>query len=204
ATLWRAWARIACSDACPGANVRSASRFSRAESSLRPLLTLSARWMALSAAVVLALGVGAGAVRILPWLVSPDIPWATALPFAEELWQRASEVALVVGLPVGAATAAALFVESGGARSLMALGASPWKLALSVGHVGLLCVVAGAALGSARLGGDSPGHFASRLIQTGRSACERDSNTTRADVPFVGVAWLCFPEAPRLAGRVPG
>lgn len=160
--------------------------------------------MVLSAAIVFAFGVGAGMVRVLPWLLSPDVPWSTAIPFAEELWQRASEVALAVGLPVGAATAAALFVESGGARSLMALGASPGRLALAVAHVGLLFVVAAVALGSAQLGGDPPGRFAARLIRTGRVACEGAPNTSRADVPFVGAAWLCFRGAPRLAGRVPG
>jgi len=160
--------------------------------------------MAVSAAVVLAVGMGAGVVRLLPWLVSPDVPWTLAAPFAEELWRRASEAALIVGLPVGAAIAAALFVESGAARSLMALGASPSRLALSVAGIGMVFVVTGAALGFARFGGDAPGHFIWRLIDRGRVACERGSPKPRVDVPFVGAAWLCFAEAPRFVGRVPG
>jgi hypothetical protein len=160
--------------------------------------------MVVSVAVVLAIGVGAGAVRLLPWLVSTEVPWSVAVPFAGELWQRANEAALLIGLPVGAAIAAALFVESGAARSLMALGASPTRLALSVAGIGLVFVAVGAALGLARVGGDSPGHFASRLIDKGRAVCESDSRESRVDVPFVGAAWLCFTEAPRFVGRVPG
>jgi len=160
--------------------------------------------MALSAAVVLAVGIGAGAVRLLPWFVSPDVPWSLAVPFAEELWRRASEVALLVGLPVGAAIAAALFVETGAARALMALGASPIRLALSVAQIGLVFVVLGTLVGFARLGDDSPGHFVSRLVENGRAACQGESHQKRVDVPFVGAAWLCFAEAPRFVGRVPG
>jgi hypothetical protein len=160
--------------------------------------------MAVSAAVVLLIGVAAGAVRLLPWLVSPDVPWTLAGPFAEELWHRASETAVLVGLPVGAAIAAALFVESGAARSLMALGASPLRLSLSVAWIGSAFVVAGAALGLARFGGDSPGHFLWRLIDSGRAACEHESQSSRVDVPFVGAAWLCFADTPRFVGRVPG
>lgn len=160
--------------------------------------------MALCAAIVLAIGVGAGAIRLLPWLVSPDVPLSLAVPFAEELWRRASEVALLVGLPVGAAIAAALFVESGAARSLMALGAPPIRLALAVAQVGLLFVAVGAAFGLARFGHDSPGRFVSRLIENGRVACESAAKQSRVDVPFVSAAWLCFAGAPRFVGRVPG
>jgi hypothetical protein len=160
--------------------------------------------MALSAAVVLAVGIAAGLVRLLPWLVSPVVPLSLAVPFAEELWRRASEVAFLVGLPVGASIAAALFVESGAARSLMALGASPLRLALAVAVVGLVFVALGAVFGFTRLGHDSPGHFVSRLIESGRKACESDTKQARVDVPFVGAAWLCFAEAPRFVGRVPG
>jgi hypothetical protein len=68
----------------------------------------------------------------------------------------------------------------------------------------LVFVALGAAFGFARLGHDSPGHFISRLIESGREACESDAKHSRVDVPFVGAAWLCFAEAPRFAGRVPG
>jgi hypothetical protein len=86
----------------------------------------------------------------------------------------------------------------------MALGASPVRLALAVAEIGLVFVALGAAFGFARLGHDSPGHFVSRLIDSGRKACESSAQRSRVDVPFVGAAWLCFSEAPRFAGRVPG
>ncbi|GMV16735.1 MAG: hypothetical protein HS104_28430 [Polyangiaceae bacterium] len=161
---------------------------------------------ALSMLVVLALGIAAGTVRLLPWLFAPEVPLEVALPFARALGAAATEAALVVGAPLGAALGAASFVERGDARALFALGVSPARLVASAApHLaafGLLAVLVGLAWGSSA---DVPGRFAVDLLAQGRASCARATTPRSAEVPLVGVTWLCFPgQPPRVAGRLPG
>lgn len=161
---------------------------------------------ALSMLVVLALGIAAGTVRLLPWLFAPEVPLEVALPFARALGAAATEAALVVGAPLGAALGAASFVERGDARALHALGVSPARLVASAApHLaafGLVAVLVGLAWGSSA---DVPGRFAVDLLAQGRASCARATAPRSAEVPLVGVTWLCFPgQPPRVAGKLPG
>src|SRR5438309_11522646 len=99
----------------------------RAFSATSPL-SAPALAAALLASGVLALAaLGAGTVRLLPWLFDPAVPWRVAAPFARGLASVAIESALLVGWPVGWALASLRLAESGEARALQALGERPMK-----------------------------------------------------------------------------
>lgn len=168
---------------------------------MRPLLALSVRWSVAMALGVLSLGIAAGTIRLLPWLVAPGVPLRLCAPFAELLVGAALEAALLVGLPVGIGIGAALFVERGEARAFAALGLSPLVLIRSIAALGVV-MVAAYTLGASLVDPESPGVLARRLVETGKSSC-RDVNGGRVDVPLVGVSWLCF-ATPRVSGRIPG
>ena len=86
----------------------------------------AARNAALVATAILALvGLLAGAVRVLPWLLDPAVPWRVAQPFARGLAAVSLEAALLVGWPIGWALACFRFVERGEARVLQTLGQPP-------------------------------------------------------------------------------
>lgn len=151
-------------------------------------------------------GVCAAGVRLLPWLLSPDVPREVALQFARVLVGVAGEAAYVVGLPLGAALASALLHERGEARALFALGVSPRQIALGSWRTLLLLVVScGAVSWGVGTGPDAPGAFANRLLEAGKTSCSNAHVQSSATVPLLDVTWLCFPGlAPRLAGSVPG
>jgi hypothetical protein len=156
--------------------------------------------------VVLALALAAGVVRLLPWLLSPEVPLRVALPFAKALAAVAVETAFFVGVPIGFCFAAAEAVERGEARALFALGVSPFGVVRgAVRHVALLGVAA-FALGVAwDADASMPGRFARRLVEQARASCATVENPTTALVPLVGVTWLCFPDrTPRVVGTLPG
>jgi hypothetical protein len=164
------------------------------------------RMSALAVAVVLAVGSAAGLVRLLPWLLAPEVPLEVALPFARALGAQATETAFLFGLPIGFAFAAARFVERGEARALFALGASPLRIAGSIAPHALLCASISLALGLAwGSAADVPGRFARQLVEQGHASCTKARAPRSASVPLVGVTWLCFPGRPaRVAGPLPG
>ena len=158
-----------------------------------------------SAAVVLLLALAAGWVRLLPWMVSPEVPLPVALPFARALLAVAVETAVLVGVPVGLAFAAARCVERGEARALFALGASPGRLVAnltltqgSIGLASLACLLATSSPAA------HPGRFAHQLLEQGKHSCAAADQPRSAQVPLVGVSWLCFPgQPPRVVGPLP-
>jgi hypothetical protein len=156
--------------------------------------------------VVLALALAAGLVRLLPWLVSPEVPLRVSLPFAQALAALAVETAFFVGLPLGFALAAAELVDRGEARALWALGASPLQIVL--GSAPHALVLAAVALGSALSWGRDasvPGRFARQLVEQARASCASTERPRTALVPMVGVTWLCVPgRTPRVVGTLPG
>lgn len=155
-------------------------------------------------AVVLALAVGAGLVRLLPWLVAPNVPLRVCLPFARALAAVATQTALLVGLPTGFAVGAALFVERGEARALLALGVSPRRLVASAAPK-LLAVALTGYLACAAWGPSRPGRFVGELIERGRASCADATHPTSHWVPLANVTWLCFPGGPpRAVGPLPG
>jgi len=171
---------------------------------VRPLIVLSARAAALAVSIVLVMGLAGGVVRLLPWMVAPEVPWELSLPFARLLFGTAVEISLLLGLPLGVALGAATFVERGEARALSALGASPERLVASLVGPGLVIVAAYVALASSSEP-EPPGRFAGRLVAAGRASCAAPSATHRVvQVPLVSLTWLCLAGGPRLAGHVPG
>jgi len=155
-------------------------------------------------AVVLVLAVGAALVRLLPWLLSPEVPLPVAVPFAKALLAVAFEAAFFVGVPAGCALGAAVFVERGEARALHCQGASPLSLAMQCTP---LLILAGAlAFATSSLwqaNTEHPGRFARALVEHAREGCV-DAGPRSVSVPIVGVTWLCFGKAPpRLTGPVP-
>jgi hypothetical protein len=154
---------------------------------------------------VLAAATFAGLVRSMPWLADRSVPLPVVWPFARELGRVAIEVAVLVGAPIGVAVAVAGFVHRGEARGLLALGQSPWRLALSASlPVGACAALVGFVTLAPR---PDAGRFASELIGRGRVAClEPPPEGPRAvQVPAIGASWLCFPgQAPRIVGRPPG
>jgi hypothetical protein len=170
---------------------------------MRPLIVLSARSACLAVLLILATGLSGGLVRLLPWLVAPEVPWRLCVPFARLLLGTAVEVAVLVGMPLGVALGASTFVERGEARALAALGASVARLVLPLAAPGLVTVALYVAVASTE-DPEPPGRLAARLIAAGRATCEPGGPPQRVDVPLVSLTWLCLSGQPKLAGRVPG
>lgn len=168
----------------------------------RTALKYGAIWSLGTSAVALV----AGAVRVMPWVLEPDVPWRVALPFARTLAAIALEAAILVGFSIGVALACARFAERGEARVLELLGERPSRTTLrlmpqALGFAALVAVAS--AIGG--VDASAPGTVATSLIEQGRTSCAHASERTTYSVPLVGVTWLCSPNAPaRLYGHGPG
>lgn len=170
---------------------------------MRALIALSARAAGLAMLVVLGIAVAAGTVRLLPWIVAPDVPLGLAAPFARILATTAIEASVLLGLPAGLVAAAALLVERGEARALLGLGASPGRLLRPVAALALV-PAATAAVVAVAFETEAPGQLSARLVDAGRESCVSRDAPRAIEVPLATVTWLCFPTGPRLVGRVPG
>lgn len=152
------------------------------------------------------LAAGAGLVRLLPWLLAPEVPLRVIWPFARILASSAVDVAVIVGLPLGVGVAAAIAAERGELRAVAALGMAPHAVAARLLAAALL--PASLALTSPLITPrEAPGVLARGLVAAGRKSCsDRDrAPPSSVAVPLVGVTWLCFPGvAPRVVGHVPG
>ena len=166
-----------------------------------------ARASAIVASLAIALvGIVAGAVRLLPWLLDPAVPWRVAAPFARGLGAVALEAALLVGWPVGWALACVRFVESGEARVLLTLGESPLATTRRLAPQGAVLALALAAV-SLVYGGDAsaPGRVATELVAQAGVSCAQATEPATYAIPFTDMTWLCAPDRePRLVGTAPG
>jgi hypothetical protein len=171
------------------------------------VITRAARNAVLVASAAITLvGLLAGAVRVLPWLLDPAVPWPVAAPFARGLAAVAIEAALVVGWPIGWTLACHRLVETGEARVLQALGEPPHATVARLVPQGVALAV---ALGAVSLvyGSDAsaPGRVATELVSRARASCQAARAPTTYAVPFTGLTWLCAPDRePRLVGAAPG
>jgi hypothetical protein len=97
-------------------------------------------------------------------------------------------------------------VERGEARALFSMGRSPARIvSLSLPVALGFAVLAAAAALAGGLDAAAPGRLARSLVSESKQVCRAGLGAKPADVPFVGVTWLCFPGAPaRLAGELPG
>jgi hypothetical protein len=174
-----------------------------------PLQTATLRNALVATTVLATAGLVAGAVRLLPWVVDPHVPWSVAGPFARGLASLAIEAALFVGWPVGWAVAAVRFVESGEARALETLGEPPSRtvLRLAPQAAGFAAALALVALVGGR-DASAPGRIVTELLAKGRASCASARAPTTYAVPFTELTWLCAPRSPdeppgwpRLVGR---
>ncbi len=170
---------------------------------LRTRLIRHLSWVLLGLAT---LGVLAGLVRLLPWLVAENVPLRVALPFVRALAAVTTETAWLIGAPLAAGTAMAAAADMGERQALAALGVRPARVAVTAAPV-----VAGACLVSILLavmwGEDArhPGRFAQDLVDQGRQACATVKQPRALAVPMLKLTWICFPDRPpRVVGRVPG
>ena len=165
-----------------------------------------ARATAIVASLAIALaGFVAGAVRVLPWLLDPAVPWPTAAPFARGLAAVALEAALLVGWPVGWALACFRYVESGEARVLLTLGERPAGTVLRLAPQGAVFALVLAAV-SLVYGSDAraPGRVATELLADARVSCAAATTPASYAVPFTDFTWLCASGSePRLVGSAP-
>ncbi|MDP9035647.1 MAG: hypothetical protein M3O50_12650 [Myxococcota bacterium] len=157
-------------------------------------------------AAIAVVGVLAGAVRLLPWVLDPAVPWRVAAPFARGLLAVALESALLVGWPIGWALACFGLVEGGEARVLQTLGEPPIATVVRLVPHGAALGLALAALALV-YGNDAnaPGRVATELVASGRAACGSAKEPTTYSIPFTELTWLCVPgREPRLVGPAPG
>jgi hypothetical protein len=156
--------------------------------------------------VIVGLVILAGTVRVLPWLVAPHVPFRVALPFARALFAVGLEATLLAAPPIGWAFCAAALVERGEARALFATGTSPAGIVRTtlVAAVGFAVLTALASL-VAGTEAAAPGRLARALVIESKQSCGENAVSERsAYVPFVGLTWLCFSDAPpRLVGQLP-
>jgi hypothetical protein len=163
----------------------------------------------LSASAIALAGLVAGAVRLLPWLLDPAVPWRVAGPFARGLAAVAAESALLVGWPIGWALACFRWVESGESRLMQTLGERPLRTAARLLPQGALLAASLAAL-ALLYGRDAsqPGRVATELVAQGRASCAGAKRAATYAVPFTDLTWLCAPpeahREPRLVGSAPG
>lgn len=151
-------------------------------------------------------GLVAGAVRILPWLLDPSVPWSVAEPFARGLAAVAFESALLAGWPIGWSLACFGLVESGEARVLQSLGERPWttvaRLRVQGGVIGIALAAVAVIYGR---DASAPGRVATELVARARASCEVARFPVTYSVPFTDFTWLCVQgRTARLVGRVPG
>lgn len=190
--------------------------FTRDGIALYRVLALPAlRLTGLVAALVLALGLFAGAVRVLPVLLASALPLRLAAPLARGVLGMSLETALFVAHPLAWALAAAALVERGEARALSAIGVRPARIVASAWPAALVvCMAAGLAGLSWGREAAAPGRLVRDLVAGARAACVEASSAPRSnaskaapvavDVPSLGFSWVCFPGAePRILGPAP-
>jgi len=151
-------------------------------------------------------GLLAGGVRVLPWLLDPEVPWRVAGPFARGLAAVAVESALLAGWPLGWSVACFRLVESGEARALQTLGERPLvtvgRLAPQGAVLALLLAAVAVVYGR---DADAPGRVATELLARSRGACLTVTAPATYVIPFTNLTWLCAPgRPPRLFGSLSG
>jgi hypothetical protein len=187
--------------------------FSRQGAGLyRVLASPAVRLTASVAALVLAVGLFAGAVRVLPLFLGPALPLRLGLPLARGVLAVSLETALFVAPPLAWALACSALVERGEARALFAIGARPYRIVASAWPAALV-VAAASGLASGAWGREAaaPGRLARELVAEARAACVASYTSgvgpgaARAiDVPSLGFSWVCFPgDEPRIVGPAP-
>jgi hypothetical protein len=145
-------------------------------------------------------------IRVLPWLLDPQLPLDVVRPFARSLAAISIEAALLTGWAIGFALASHRLAEREEARVLLLLGEAP---RITVARLVPMCCALGLVLATASwmAGRDArePGRVLTELIGRTEAACARAEAPTTYTVPFAEAVWLCAPgQAPRLVAHGPG
>jgi hypothetical protein len=134
----------------------------------------------------------AGAVRVLPLVLDPEMPWRVAAPFARTVAWLALEVAVAVGWPLGWAVALARFVDRGEARVHALLGRSPSEVMRALAPSGLVFAAVLFALSwLAARDAERPGRVLGELLESSRVTCDESEAPRSIPVPFLDARWLC-------------
>jgi hypothetical protein len=157
------------------------------------------------AAGVVVVSLIAGAVRVLPLLLAPGVPLGLARVLGRGIAGVSLETALFVAPPLGWALAASRLVDRGEARALFAIGVRPLRV-IADGWPAALGVALAAGLASAAWGREAvaPGRVVRDLIAEARAACLASPPPAVAEVPLVGLSWICLPgREPLVVGPAP-
>lgn len=148
------------------------------------------------------LGFAAATVRVLPWLVAPDVPASASLVFLGALAIASLEVVLLVALPLGVVLAVTGWVQDGTSGTLATLGMSPAGQCANVAWVAIAAAALGFATSTrAAEGAFAPGRLSNAMVSAARSSgCATEAP---ARIPLLEVAWLCDRDSRRLAGAFP-
>jgi hypothetical protein len=169
-----------------------------------PLTPSALRFAAAACGLVLVASVIGAAVRLLPWVLDPTLPWATLAPFARSLAGVAIEAAILTGWPVGWALAAQRVCDRGEARVFATLGESPARTAARlVPQAAVFAVLLAATSASFGREAAAPGRIVNSLLGEGRAECAAAYEPSTLGVPFVSATWLCARGEARLVGRAP-
>jgi hypothetical protein len=155
------------------------------------------------AAGVLAVAALAGSVRVLPLVLAPGVPPRLVPVLGRGVVAVALETALFVAPPVAFALTASRLVDRGEARALFAIGVRPGRL-VAAGWPAMLGVALAAGLAAAAWGREAaaPGRVFREMLAEARAACTSELTPAAAEVPLIGVAWVCVEGAggPRVVG----
>jgi hypothetical protein len=154
------------------------------------------------AAGVLAVAALAGGIRVLPLLLAPGVLARLVPVLARGAAGVALETAFFVAPPLAFALAASRLVDRGEARALFAIGARPIRL-VAAAWPALLGVAMAAGLAATAWGREAaaPGRVIRDLLAEARAACAASPPPAVAEVPLLGVSWVCVRGAgPRVVG----
>jgi hypothetical protein len=168
---------------------------------------LARRYFLIASGVAFVAGCIVGWVRVLPWVLAPDVPFAAVQPFVVQLLVGAGEAAVLLAAPVAAALATTELRERGEARALFALGVTPWAIAGAIARTLFLPSLAATVLVGVALGvtPQTPLGALAHLSDRVAARCALEERPVALAIPNTAFSWLCGPSnPPLLVGRLPG
>lgn len=146
----------------------------------------------------------AAAIRVMPLVLDPTLPWSVVAPFARAVAWLALEVAVAVGWPLGWGLATVEFVDRGEARVHALLGRSTFDVLrpLTAQSAAFLLLLAALSWLAAR-DAARPGRVLAELLESSRASCAEPGLPRTIPVPFLEARWLCGDQEPRLLMHPP-